>query len=195
MGVSVKNVVHTDEELQQRISELQNGYHGWDLAQGGIFLERFIKGREYTSFIVGNSDHPEDCIVYEPVERAFHASLPENEKFLSFDRLWEIYDEESPMPNQDNFYTYHPVPDDRIEAIRKLSLDAYRAVGGQGSGRLDLREDAQTGKLFVLEVNTQCGLSEDEDYTSIGAILKMSGKTFSQMVSEIIYEALNKRKL
>ena len=34
----------------------------------------------------------------------------------------------------------------------------------------------------MLEVNAQCGLSEDEDYTSIGAILRYSGKTFSDLV-------------
>ncbi len=39
-----------------------------------------------------------------------------------------------------------------------------------GYGRLDIRMDRQTGKMYVLEVNAQCGLSEDEDYTSIGAI-------------------------
>ncbi len=41
----------------------------------------------------------------------------------------------------------------------------------------------------MLEVNAQCGLSEDEDYTSIGAILRMSNKTFSQLVIEIINDA------
>ena len=30
----------------------------------------------------------------------------------------------------------------------------------------------------MLEVNAQCGLSEDEDYTSIGAILRYADKTF-----------------
>jgi D-alanine-D-alanine ligase len=49
--------------------------------------------------------------------------------------------------------------------------------------------DAATKKLYVLEVNAQCGLSEDEDYTSIGAILRMSNKTFSQLVVEIINDA------
>ena len=30
----------------------------------------------------------------------------------------------------------------------------------------------------MLEVNAQCGLSEDEDYTSIGAILRYSDNNF-----------------
>jgi D-alanine-D-alanine ligase len=52
--------------------------------------------------------------------------------------------------------------------------------------------DKETGKLYVLEVNAQCGLSEDEDYTSIGAILRFSGNTFTQMVAEIINDAFTR---
>lgn len=195
MGVTIKNVVETQEALASRVAELKAGYRGWDLTEGGIFVERFIQGPEYTSLIIGSSDRPDECIIYEPVERVFHPSLPENEKFLSFDRLWEIYENETPMPDNDNFYTYHPVDPALSQTLKELSLQAYCAVGGQGYGRLDIRQDSTTGKLFVLEVNAQCGLSEDEDYTSIGAILRMSQKSFKEMVFEIIHEALYKRKL
>lgn len=193
MGVSVKNVVHSETELLNRIRELNNGYRGWQLTTGGLLAESFVKGPEFTSLIVGNSDQPDQCIVYEPVERVFHDSLPETEKFLSFDRLWEIYEDESPMPNNENFYNYIPVKEPLAQAIKDISLKAYCAVGGKGYGRLDIRMDTATGDLYVLEVNAQCGLSEDEDYTSIGAILRVSDKSFTQLVSEIIKEALTKR--
>ena len=97
------------------------------------------------------------------------------------------------MPKNENFYEYIPVKEPLSSAIKEISLKAYCAVGGKGYGRLDIRMDAETGKLYVLEVNAQCGLSDDEDYTSIGAILRVSDKTFTQLVSEIIKEGLNKR--
>ena len=50
--------------------------------------------------------------------------------------------------------------------------------------------DAATKKLYVLEVNAQCGLSEDEDYTSIGAILRVNNTSFTQMITEVIEDAL-----
>ena len=50
--------------------------------------------------------------------------------------------------------------------------------------------DKETKKLYVLEVNAQCGISEDEDFTSIGAILRFSDKSFSQLVTEIINDAV-----
>ncbi len=195
MGVSVKNVVHNREQLLSRIAELNQGYRGWQLTTGGLFAEKFIEGPEYTTFIVGNGDDPDSCILYDPVERVFHESLPETEKFLSFDRLWEIYEDETPMPGNENFYNYIPVAEPLKQQLKAISLDAYKAVGGKGYGRLDIRQDRQTGKLYVLEVNAQCGLSDDEDYTSIGAILRVSGKTFTQLIHEIITVGLRKRFL
>jgi D-alanine-D-alanine ligase len=195
MGVSVKNVVYTDDELLARVEELKKGYRGWNLLADGLFVEQFIAGPEYTSFITGSSTDPGNCYVYPPVERIFHESLPEEEKFLSFDRLWEIYEDENPMPGDENFYNYHRPELSLVAALEKLSLDAYMAVGGMGYGRLDIRMDRNTGKLYMLEVNAQCGLSEDEDHTSIGAILRYADKTFAGLVRRIINDAFSRRNL
>jgi hypothetical protein len=70
--------------------------------------------------------------------------------------------------------------------IREISWAAYEAVGGRGYGRVDLRQDAGTGEIYVLEVNAQCGISEDEAYTSIGAILRFARCPFASAVREII---------
>lgn len=192
MGVSVKNVVKTEEELVQRVEEIYKGYRGWNLLADGLFVEQFITGPEYTTFITGSSDDPDNCIVYEPVKRVFHESLPEEEKFLSFDRLWEIYEEETPMPGNANFYEYRSAESELVAALKKLSLDAYKACGGKGYTRIDIRQDTATGKLYMLEVNAQCGLSEDENYTSIGAILKASNMSFASVIAEILKDALRR---
>lgn len=193
MGVSVKNVVNTEEDLVKRVDEIHTGYRGWNLLADGLFVEQFITGPEYTTFITGSSDDVAHCVIYEPVERVFHPSLPDTEKFLSFDRLWEIYEDETPMPKNENFYEYRPVTDPALsDAIKQLSLDAYHSCKGKGYGRLDIRKDDATGKLYMLEVNAQCGLSEDEDYTSIGAILKVSDITFTGIIVEILRDALRR---
>ena len=189
MGVSVKNVVHSEQELKTRLEELAEGYRGWNLQADGLFVERFITGPEFTTFITGSSDDPANCKVYVPVERHFHPSLPATERFLSFDRLWEIYEAESPMPGNENFYEYEPVEPALAEEIRRISLDAYHAVNGTGYTRVDIRMDDKTGKLYILEVNAQCGLSEDEDYTSIGAILRVNGTSFKELILEILQDA------
>lgn len=195
MGVSVKNVVYTDRELLARIREIRQGYRGWNLLGDGLIVEQFITGPEFTTLVVGSATSPERCVVYPAVERIFHASLPDEEKFLSFDRLWEIYEDEQPMPGNENFYNYHRPDPALAKSLEQISLDAYVAVEGKGYGRLDIRMDAATGKLYMLEVNAQCGLSEDEDYTSIGAILRYSGRTFTDLTREIIHDAFYRRGL
>jgi D-alanine-D-alanine ligase len=193
MGVGVKNVVENEEELKEQINKMFEGYRGWNLATDGLIAESFISGPEFTVLIVGSYDKPDEARIYTPVERIFHHSLPEKEKFLSFDRLWEIYEDEAAMPNEGNFYEYSLPNESLIEEIKSISWEAYVACKGMGYTRVDVRMDSKTNKMYVLEVNAQCGLSEDENYTSIGAILRMSNKTFTQLVTEIINDAFLKR--
>ena len=195
MGVGIKNVVENKAELNEQIYKMFDGYRGWNLAADGLIAESFITGPEYTVLIVGSYDKPELAKIYTPVERIFHPSLPDKEKFLSFDRLWEIYEDEEPMPNEGNFYEYETPDAALIDAIQKISWDAYVACKGKGYTRVDVRMDSATKKLYVLEVNAQCGLSEDENYTSIGAILRVSNKTFAELVIEIINDAFLRTRL
>ncbi len=192
MGLSVKNVVSNEAEFSSIITDMQAGYRGWKLDTGGLFVEEFINGREFTTLVVGSSTHPEGIKFYPPVERVFHSSLPEKEQFLSFDRLWETYDKESPMPNSGVLYNYCEPEVELVPLLKQISLQAYQSVGGMGYGRLDIRMDKQTDKLYVLEINAQCGLSEDENYTSIGAILRFAKKSFTYLIIEIIEDGLTR---
>lgn len=192
MGVGIKNVVENEEELIHLIQDIKKGYRGWDLLSGGLVAEKFIAGREFTVFITGSWDDAESIRVYPPIERVFHESLPDKQQFLSFDRLWEIYENESPMPAQGDFYQYQKTEASLVEPIKELSRQAYVALRGKGYTRIDIRMDKSDGKLFVLEANAQCGLSEDENYTSIGAILRLSENTFSDAILEILSDAFNR---
>lgn len=191
MGLGVRNVVHTKAELKTLMKDLYKGHHGWEVASGGFVAEAFIRGREFTSFLIGSGGDP---FVYPPVERVFHQSLPELEKFLSFDRLWEFYESEKPVGDYENFYNYFPVDEALGKEIVALSKEAYKAVDGTGYARIDFRQDAATGKLFVLEVNAQCGLSEDENHTSIGAILRFAKEPYAVALQRIMADALQKKK-
>jgi D-alanine-D-alanine ligase len=174
------------------------GYHGWDLTGGGVLAERFVTGREFTTFIVGNHDAASRRLVYPPVERRFNARLPMEERFLSFDRLWGMYETEDPVggfERDEDLWRYAPVARGEAARIREVSWAAYEAVGGRGYGRVDLRQDAATGELAVLEVNAQCGLSEDELYTSIGAILKFARRPYAHAVAAILAAARQRVRL
>lgn len=192
MGVGIKNVVETKEELSTLTENLLSGYRGWNLNSGGFIAERFINGPEFTVFISGSFDKPENAVIYTPVERIFHHSLPDKERFLSFERLWEVYETESAMAEDANFYEYGKPEETIIDALKKISWDAFVATKGKGYTRVDIRQDAASGKLYVLELNAQCGISEDENFTSIGAIIKATGKPFSLLVEEILVDAVHR---
>ncbi len=188
MGVTTKSVVRSAAELREQMQRLRMGYHGWDLTKGGVIAERFVMGREFTTFIVGNHDAASRRLVYPPVERRFNERLPAEERFLSFDRLWGMYEVETPIGGEadEDLWRYAPVGRSELARIRDVSWAAYAAVGGRGYGRVDLRQDQATGELVVLEVNAQCGLSEDELHTSIGAILRFAGRPFAHAVAAIL---------
>lgn len=190
MGLTVKNVVSTQDEFEAIVNDMRSGYRGWKLDTGGIFVEEFVNGREFTTLVVGSSTKPKSLHCYTPIERVFHKSLPEKEQFLSFDRLWETYDTEKPIEAEGFLYNYKKADEELIEILKEISIKAFRSVGGMGYGRLDIRMDKNTGKFYVLEVNAQCGLSEDEDYTSIGAILRFDGKSFTHLIIEILEDAV-----
>jgi D-alanine-D-alanine ligase len=190
MGITTKSVVRTPQALVAQMRRLEKGYHGWDLASGGVIAERFIDGPEFTTFIVGHHTDRESAIIYAPVERAFNETLPPEERFLSFDRLWGMYETETPLPNEADLWQYRKAPQKLHRRLREVSWQAYAACGGRGYGRVDLRQDRETGEIHVLEVNAQCGLSEDEAYTSIGAILRFARTPFSHLVREIIALAI-----
>ena len=195
MGIGIKNVVSNLEECEEQIKKMKIGYRGWSLTVDGIIAESFIEGPEYTVFITGNYDCVDRAKIYTPIERVFHDSLPEREKFLSFERLWEIYEDETPMPNDDFFYEYQQPDASLIEAIKKISWDAFVACKGTGYARVDIRMDRHTQKMYVLEVNAQCGISEDENFTSIGAILRVSNISFTDLIVSILEETIYRKKL
>lgn len=189
LGLGLNAVVSDPASFTSYLDNIQKGYNGWDLVKGGLFVEEFIDGEEYTTLIVGSELNGKDSKIYSPVERLFDESLPATEKFLSFDRLWEIYEHEAPLQDEKALWHYH-IPDPTlISKIKEISWKAYCALNGTGYGRVDLRRNKTTGSIQVLEVNAQCGLSEDENYTSIGAILRFENTRFSDLIKEVLFDA------
>jgi len=189
LGLGLNAVVADPASFVSYLNNILEGYKGWDFVKGGLFVEEFIDGEEFTTLIVGSNEHRQQSKIYKPVERVFDESLPANEKFLSFDRLWEIYENEAPLEDEKALWHYHLPDPSLILKIKEISWNAYCAVKGTGYGRVDLRRNKTSGAIQVLEVNAQCGLSEDENYTSIGAILRFEKTKFSELIKEVLYDA------
>jgi len=179
-GVFLRSKVSCDGDVKARRDELLTG---------AAFAERFIEGPEFTVFVIGDWRDPGSVRCLAPAERVFNASIPEGEKFLSYERYWGLYREETPPPDGRPFYSYAACEKGMAGRLEEISRDAYVAVRGRGYARVDLRMERESGELLVLEVNANCGLSED-DQTSTGCILKLAGMTLADLLRAILEEAL-----
>ncbi len=138
-----------------------------------ILVEEFVRGREI------------ECGVLEGEDGSLTASLP-----------GEIV-----PSNRHGFYTYEAkyldeqgaavkvpadLPRDLSDKVRKLSIEAFRALGCEGLARVDffLRED---GRLIVNEVNTLPGFTNISMYPKV---FEAMGISYPELVDRLIRHAL-----
>ena len=179
-GILQKGVVDDATAAVAQARRLLDGIHGWSFKQDGVFLERFVEGREFTVLVVGQG------AAYPPAERVFPDGLPPRERLLSYERYWEDYTEETPLPAGVSLYRYAPVESPLRAKLEELAARAYRALEGCGYARVDMRMDS-SGEVYVLEVNSNCGLSSDGQ-TSVSWILNLAGRPIHRLIEEIIYD-------
>jgi D-alanine-D-alanine ligase len=187
-GVFLRSKVSCDDDVTAVRNELIGAPLPRFCDGHSIFAERFIEGPEFTVFVLGNWRDPGSVKCLPAVERVFNASIPNGEKFLSYERYWGFYREESPPPDGRPFYGYEACDAGLAGGIEEMSRRAYIAVRGTGYARVDLRMDRVAGDLFVLEVNANCGLSED-DQTSTGCILKLAGMSLADLLRLVLRNA------
>jgi D-alanine-D-alanine ligase len=188
-GIGLKSVVNNDEEATARRDELKQGEFGKLFANDIIYAEDFIDGPEFTVLMGGYWDDPEGIWTLPPAERIFDTSIPESERFLSYDRYWGYYKEETPPEGGRPFYGYRAAPPDQATMLFDIAKRAYIATWGYSYGRVDIRFNKKKNEYQVLEVNANCGLSGDAE-TSCGSILEMAGMRFPQLVEKILEQAL-----
>jgi D-alanine-D-alanine ligase len=187
-GIFLRSKVSRDEDVAALRDELVGAAVPVFCHPGVVFVERFIQGAEFTALVMGDWRDPESIRCLPPVERVFNTSIPDEERFLSYERYWGLHNEETPPPDGLPFYAYRACDPGVGKTIEQIARRAYAAVRGCGYARVDFRMDRGSGELFVLEVNANCGLSED-DQTSTGCILKLARMTLADLLGLIILDA------
>ena len=82
-----------------------------------------------------------------------------------------------------------PLPDAQAAEVRRLAIEAFKAVDGSGLARVDFLLAAETGVLYVSELNTLPG------FTTIGMYAKLwaaTGLDFPQLLDRLIQLALER---
>jgi len=129
-----------------------------------VIAEKFVGGGEYTVGILGD--------VALPVIRI----VPSN----------EFYDYEAKYLRDDTQYLCPSGLSAEKEAqIQEEALQAFRAIGGYGWGRVDFLMD-EGGKHYFIEVNTSPGMT---DHSLVPMAARAYGMSFDQLVLEILETA------
>ena len=131
-----------------------------------VIAEKFINGGEYTVGIIGDGKGGYQAL---PIIRI----VPKN----------EFYDYEAKYLRNDTEYLCPCGLSAEKEAqIQQEALQAFKAIGCRGWGRVDfLMDDA--GNHFFLEVNTSPGMT---DHSLVPMAAKAAGISFEQLVVRIL---------
>jgi D-alanine-D-alanine ligase len=126
-----------------------------------VIAERYMGGGEYTVGILGDTALPAIRIV------------PAN----------EFYDYEAKYLRDDTQYLCPcGLSADQEAQIRAEALQAFRAIGGRGWGRVDFLMD-EAGRHYFLEVNTSPGMT---DHSLVPMAAKAAGIGFDELVLKIL---------
>ncbi|MWP62289.1 D-alanine--D-alanine ligase [Gilliamella sp. Pas-s25] len=126
-----------------------------------VMIESFLAGPEFTVAIVGEEVLP--AIGIKPTT-----------KFYDYDAKY--------LSDSTQYFCPSGLPDDKEQQIRKLALDAYKAVGCRGWGRVDVMFDANQNP-YLLEVNTAPGMT---DHSLVPMAAKQHGWSFNELVARIL---------
>src|SRR5712691_497204 len=189
LGIGLRSCVHDAASASAQFSRLVQSEQGARFLASGIFAERFIDGPEFTVLVVADQRCAYGVRAYPVVERIFHSALPPYERFLSYERYWSYYQEEARLPDIEPFYRYALAAPQLQGPLGDLAIRAFLALSGTGYARVDIRMEARTGVLYVLEVNANCGLSRDEE-ASVGQILRLARVPIHQLIASMLEDAL-----
>jgi D-alanine-D-alanine ligase len=175
VGLERDSVVHSKKALRQKVREILRTYNQPALAQ------RFLPGREFNVGILGGS-RPRVL----PLAEVNYAELPDGiPPIMSYAAKWI---ESSPEYQKTSVICPAPVETDLAERIREVALRAFRAIGGWGYGRVDMRLDEQ-GEPRVLEVN--CNPCLDEGM-GLARSAERAGIDYAQLLQLIVRAALER---
>jgi D-alanine-D-alanine ligase len=138
-----------------------------------IIVERGIQGREFECAVLGNE---------APVAALPCEILPSRE-FYDYDDKYLLDMAKTELPAK--------LPEAKMDEVRRLAVECYRAVECEGMGRVDFLLEAATDKLYINEINTIPG------FTSISMYPKMweySGIAFPALIDQLIQLALDRDK-
>lgn len=192
-GLTVRSLARSPNEAKSAARELFTGMHDCCFPPGGIFAEPYLDGQEFTVLCVSDPLAPQGVRVLTPAERIFHPSLPNDERFLTFERICGEYSHDVELAQDVELYSYAPADPSQRQMLIALARHAYQSVEGSGYARVDIRTFQASGEAYVLEVNANCALSSD-DTSSVGGLLAMSNLSAGDLIALILRDGESRER-
>ena len=82
-----------------------------------------------------------------------------------------------------------PLTDAQASTVRRLSVEAFRAVDGAGMSRVDFLMDPKTRKIYLNEINTMPGFTSISMYPKLWAA---SGLPYPDLIERLIQLGLER---
>jgi D-alanine-D-alanine ligase len=175
IGLDRASVVNSKKALRLKVREILQTYNQPALAQ------RFLPGREFNVGIIGAAR-----MRVLPLAEVDYSTMPEEiPPIMSYAAKWV---ETSTEYQNTRVICPANVEPELARQISAVALRAFRAVGGRGYGRVDMRLD-EADKPCVLEVN--CNPCLDEGI-GLARSAECAGVSYPQLLQLIVRFALER---
>lgn len=172
IGVHEGSVVYDVESAKKAVAAIVDEFGGYAL------VEQYIVGREITVGVIG-SGH--EMMVLPPLEVKFGEAYADKPKIRMFKTK---FDESSALYYDFEAVCPAPLTPELEARVKQVALQAYRAVGGDGYARVDMRL-SEDGTPYVLEVNSNCSLEHAEHPSDCG-MLPLIGRAMGWSYADLL---------
>ncbi len=155
---------HTRAELRAGLAEAAR----YDTK---LLAERGIDARELECSVLGND---------EPIASVVGEIVPSGE-FYTYRAKYLDSESRAIIPAV--------VSEETADEVRRLAVEAFRAVGAAGLARVDFFLDRTTGRVYLNEINTMPGFTQISMYPKLWAA---SGISFPELVDRLVRLALER---
>jgi D-alanine-D-alanine ligase len=167
-GVDSSSRITDAFELKEVCSRLLRSYHQ------PVLVETYLPGREFTVGIVGTGIYARSVGVIEVVLLA--TAEQHAYSYVNKEKCEELVE-------------YRKADDPEARQAEEVALAAWRGLGCQDAGRVDLRSDA-SGMPNVMEINPLAGIHPD--HSDLPIICKHYGISYSDLIRMIMESALSR---
>ncbi len=177
VGITSRSVVHDETRLRDAVAEITATLNQ------PCLVEQFVSGRELNVALIG---YPAARVL--PLSEIDFSGLPEGEPHIvSYAAKWD----EGSVADAGTRPVLHPqLPNAVAARVRKVAVEAFRAVGMRDYGRVDIRL-CEGGIPYVVDVNPNCDLSQNAGMARAAAAV---GIDYAALARLLVRYALRRKR-